>query len=364
MNHHVSRAGLWTAARRIRLGFYGGLGVLLVLGAGVLLALAPMLLHATRRASSRIWEDLVLLTLASPFFYAGTAIILLMERRWPARKEQKVLSVGLAQDAVWLFFESALRVTILVTYAALLRALFRAKLGFLTVDSVALLPAWVRLCAAVLLIDFIAFFHHWIRHKVRVLWLFHTVHHSQVELNLFTDVRYHVVEYIVAQTVRFLPLMALNLGSVSFYGYAIAHQWYTRFCHANIRTNLGPLRFILVTPQSHRVHHSPHRRHWDLNFGVIFCIWDRLFGTHYRNDREYPRTGIPDRQFPLEASVRSGALFWTPVRQLLYPFGKLVSSEKMPSYTMPADSAFPRSSEEERNPSCVSPLSSACLPSE
>lgn len=289
----------------------------------MLLPLLPPVQRAWGRASPRIHEELVTLTLANPIFYAACALILLLERWFPARRRQGVLTVSLAQDFVWLFLEAVFRVGVVVTYANALRAFFRSTLSFLVIDEVTRWPAWARMILAVLAIDFLAYAHHWIRHKVPALWLFHTVHHSQRNLNMFTDLRYHIVEYAVAYTVRFLPMMMLSLSNPPIVAYALAHQWYTRFCHANIRTNLGWLRFILVTPQSHRVHHSPHRRHWDRNFGVIFSVWDRLLGTHYRNDREYPRTGIPDGDFPHENSASVGALLLTPWRQLAYPFKAL-----------------------------------------
>ncbi|HSI36620.1 MAG TPA: sterol desaturase family protein [Tepidisphaeraceae bacterium] len=307
-----------------RTGTAIGLGLLTL----VLLAIAayqafPGARRVIDKAVPRVHDDVVLGLLLMPWFYAGCAVILALEYRFPARRRQRVLSVGLAQDLVWVFFEAVLRVAVVVTYAAALRAFFRAKLSFLAVDWVHQLPEWARAVAAILVIDFLAFFHHWVRHKVPAFWLFHTVHHSQREMNLFTDTRYHVVEYAIAQTVRFVPLMMLGVSNPAIVGYALAHATYTRFTHANIRTNLGPLRWLLVTPQSHRVHHSPHRRHWDLNFGVIFCVWDRLFGTHYRNDREYPRTGIRDHTFPVETSVRPDRLLVTPILQQVYPFRAL-----------------------------------------
>jgi sterol desaturase/sphingolipid hydroxylase (fatty acid hydroxylase superfamily) len=96
-------------------------------------------------------------------------------------------------------------------------------------------------------------------------------------------------------------------------------RWYTRFYHGNIRTNLGPLRYVLVTPQSHRIHHSIEPRHLDTNFGALFSIWDRLFGTQYRGHDEYPETGIADAAFPHEAKGDLRSLLVTPLAQMAYP---------------------------------------------
>ncbi len=335
------------------------LGVLLAGGAGDYFAQSGAILRFGGRMGEELRTNLLVLTFANPIFYLGTVAILLAERRWPALPRQRSFSIGFKQDLVWLFFESILHATVLTVYAAALRALYRAYFGFLTIDSSAAMPDWARFCLAVLVIDFLAYFHHWVRHKVQIFWLFHTVHHSQRELNLFADMRYHIVEYMIAHSVRFVPLLALNLNPPEIFAYVLAHQWYTRFCHANIRTNLGPLRFILVTPQSHRVHHSPHRRHWDVNFGVIFSVWDRLFGTQYHNDREYPRTGIPDGHFPVETGSGLAALFWTPIRQHLYPFVIMVrgSRRNAQSITINPVLSAGETSLVERNLPCASPSS-------
>jgi sterol desaturase/sphingolipid hydroxylase (fatty acid hydroxylase superfamily) len=295
----------------------------IIAGAWVALMFSDLAGRLAHRAWPRIYDDWVGLTLAHPAFYIGTAAILFLERLFPARRDQPLFSVGLAQDLVWLFLESLLRVTVLLAYTALLRAAYWRYLDVLTIDAVDRLPPWARIVLAILVIDFLGWFHHWVRHKVPAFWLFHTVHHSQEHLNAFTDLRYHVVEYAIASTVRLIPLMMLKITSPGIAGYVLVHQWYTRFTHANVRTNLGWLRFVLVTPQSHRVHHSPHRRHWDKNFGVLFSFWDRLLGTQYRNVREYPRTGIPNDDFPRERSARPISLLLTPIRQMIWPFKRL-----------------------------------------
>ena len=96
--------------------------------------------------------------------------------------------------------------------------------------------------------------------------------------------------------------------------------WHTRIYHANLRTNYGFLKYILVTPQSHRIHHSIEPRHFNKNFGLFFSVWDRLFGTLYTNYDEYPETGVEDDRFPLEKGIEVFALFGTFLAQLAFPF--------------------------------------------
>jgi sterol desaturase/sphingolipid hydroxylase (fatty acid hydroxylase superfamily) len=113
----------------------------------------------------------------------------------------------------------------------------------------------------------------------------------------------------------------VGLDFESIVALAVIMSWYTRVYHGNIRSNYGVLKYILVTPQSHRIHHSIEERHWGKNLGTYFTIWDRLFGTLYPHYDEYPATGIPDGRFPCEKSLNPLHLAGNFVRQFFYPFG-------------------------------------------
>ena len=256
----------------------------------------------------------------NPILYVGLAVVLLLERLFPAKSDQPQFSVGLAQDAVFLAVVVGFETTALAAYASFLRVIYNEHLQMLTIESVQALPLAASLMLGILVSDFLGWFHHWVRHKVPLLWEFHTVHHSQRELNIFTDTRYHMLEYLFSKTIVAFPLM---MFSVDYHGITlilVVHIWFTRLYHGNIRSNFGVLRYVFVTPQSHRVHHSIEERHWNKNFGVLLSIWDRMFGTQYDNCDEYPDTGVHDDHFPLERSIGGLNLLLTPVRQHIYPF--------------------------------------------
>ena len=152
------------------------------------------------------------------------------------------------------------------------------------------------------------------------------IHHSQRNLNLFTDFRYHVLEYIVSTTITIIPILALGVEATYIVYVIMFTMFLTRIYHANIKTNLGPLRYVLVTPQSHRIHHSIEPHHRDKNFGVLLSIWDRLFGTQYTGYEEYPDTGVEDRNFPEDESKFALNLFLSPILQHIYPFCAIAKS--------------------------------------
>ena len=254
------------------------------------------------------------------WFWVALAFTLAMERILPAKPNQKLLSVSFAQDLVWFLYETILHGTVIATYVALLKWIHETYFAGVTIGVIATQPDWARFVFALLLSDSMHWLQHLINHKVPWLWEFHKVHHSQKNLNFFTDFRYHVLEYLVRETFLVIPFLVFAVKPPVIVAFAIVKTWYTRFYHANIRTSLGLLRYALVTPQSHRVHHSMERRHYDRNFGSLFCIWDLVFGTQYTGFHEYPDTGVFDPDFPHERAANLGDLVLTPFRQMAYPF--------------------------------------------
>ena len=247
-----------------------------------------------------------------------TAVVWFETRR-PCRP-QPILSVSFRQDLMWYAIRLVSFVFLLGAYAKLLEAIYHRYFDYLTLDIVAEWHPAVRFIVAVLVTDFLRWLSHLIRHKVPVFWAFHAVHHSQRELNLFTDARVHPVDLMISSTIKFLPMFMFQNAFPIVLLWAIWETVYPKFYHANVKLNLGPLRYILVTPQSHRIHHSREPEHADRNFGFNFCIWDRLFGTHWNGSEDYPETGIDDAGFPHESTGGLRVLCINFCLQLLYPF--------------------------------------------
>jgi sterol desaturase/sphingolipid hydroxylase (fatty acid hydroxylase superfamily) len=256
----------------------------------------------------------------NPWFYAVIVFVLVLERLVPADGNQALLSRGARQDLVWVPFKLLVHASFVPTIVVLLRLAYDRYLGFLSIDAVAAWPPVARIALALLWSDFLFWLIHYIRHKVKFLWYFHAVHHSQKELNFFTEYRVHPLDDVFALMFGVIPILMVEHSFVTVAAIVWIRHWHTRICHANIRTNLGPLRYILVTPQSHRVHHSVEPHHHDTNFGLTFSIWDHLFGTQYRNYDEYPKTGINEADFPSEQEADAFASLNTLLSQLVYPF--------------------------------------------
>jgi sterol desaturase/sphingolipid hydroxylase (fatty acid hydroxylase superfamily) len=208
-----------------------------------------------------------------------------------------------------------------VPVEGLLSWIYFGILGLEKVTLIGTLPVAAQVAIVILVSDFTLYCAHYLRHRIALIWEFHQVHHSQEQLNVFTTSRIHPGDFIAIALVRFLPFAALDLRVAvpAFVGWTVFSKAYEVFTHSNVRTNMGPLKYVLVTPQSHRIHHSVLAEHQDKNFGAVFSIWDFTFGTQVLDFDVYPETGVPRRNVPLSeaTSVSGNASAW--VKQLIYP---------------------------------------------
>jgi sterol desaturase/sphingolipid hydroxylase (fatty acid hydroxylase superfamily) len=277
-------------------------------------------------ASATLYRTLITEIVLNPWFYGVFALVLVLERLIPAKEGQGSLSRGARTDIAWVVVKLAIYAWALPLYIIFLRFLYDKHLGFLTISGAKQWPWLGRLAFALLVSDFLFYVSHVVRHKVEFLWYFHAVHHSQKELNFFTEYRVHPLDDVFIYTIGFIPLFMVDSSFVMAMALVWVGHWHTRLYHSNIRSNFGPLRYLLVTPQSHRVHHSIEPRHHDRNFGLTFSLWDHLFGTQYRGYDEYPDTGIDDDDFPFEQNPGRLGYLGLLFGQFFYPFRAILRS--------------------------------------
>ena len=135
----------------------------------------------------------------------------------------------------------------------------------------------------------VSFLVHLMMHKVPLLWRLHRVHHLDEEIDVSTTVRLHPAEFFVGVLPGALIVAGLGLSPWVLVAYEILDVLITLFSHANI---LLPARLdkvlsrIVVTPNLHRVHHSAHMPETDSNFSAVFPVWDMIFGTYRRLDKD------------------------------------------------------------------------------
>ena len=264
----------------------------------------------------------------SPYPFIVIALAFVLEEWFPAKRRQNLFSLAVFQDAVWFLFDILSHMTFLLSYGVLIKWFYDHYLSFLTVSVALKWPPFARILFAFLLFDFTQWFSHYLRHRIKFLWHFHAIHHSQTEMNFFTSERIHPFEYFIRKPITFIPMYIFQVHPFGIFWVAFFIHWYTRFYHANIRSNFGWLKYLLVTPQSHRIHHSSEPQHQDKNLAAFLTIWDRLFGTYYANYEEYPETGLDDQNFPLEKQ-NGFSLIKNYAQQFIYPFSLLLKGRKL-----------------------------------
>jgi sterol desaturase/sphingolipid hydroxylase (fatty acid hydroxylase superfamily) len=261
--------------------------------------------------------------LLDPFLMFGLPIAFLLQYLKPVDKQAPALGSSTRTDFLYSLWDVGMLVALIPAQWHFLRLVYDTFFWYLSFDFVLSLPTWGQYLLGHALIDFIGWADHRIHHKVPVFWQFHAIHHSQQHLNPFSTRRRHPFDFFTSSIISFLPVFMFKDALGIALSYLLASHFLESLIHANFKTNFGWLRYILVTPQSHRVHHSARPEHFDSNYGVTLSIWDRIFGTQFADHEIYPETGIPDKAFPFEQSGSLPAVLTTLWRQTLYPFKQI-----------------------------------------
>lgn len=138
--------------------------------------------------------------------------------------------------------------------------------------------------------DFVYYVEHFCLHKVRLFWLAHSVHHSSSVMNTATAFRFSLFDPVVS-AIFHIPLLLLGFHPILIFAAEILIQAYQFWIHNEMVGKLGPLEWVFNTPSHHRVHHGSDKQYIDKNYGGIFIVWDRLFGT-FAKEEQRPTYGL------------------------------------------------------------------------
>jgi len=155
-------------------------------------------------------------------------------------------------------------------------------------------PNWLAGIAAVVALDFILYLQHVMLHAVPFLWRFHMMHHADLDVDVTTGARFHLVEIVVSMIIKLAAVALIGASPRAVITFEILLNATSMFNHGNVRMPRGLdriLRWMVVTPDMHRVHHSVIREETNSNFGFNLPWWDRLLGT-YRPAPEKGQTGM------------------------------------------------------------------------
>lgn len=225
------------------------------------------------------------------FFYwliAISVVVYLLELLFPWRKNQPALRQDFWLDSFYMFFN--VFIFSLIGYAALSNVMVELFNDFLqgtfgisnlVAIEIGSWPRWAQLLTLFLVRDFVQWNTHVILHKVPFLWRFHQVHHSVEQMGFAAHLRYHFMETFVYRTMEYLPLAMIGFGIQDFIVVHLFALTIGHLNHANIYLPLGPLKYLLNSPQMHIWHHAKElpKGTSGVNYGITLSIWDYLFGT-------------------------------------------------------------------------------------
>jgi len=228
------------------------------------------------------------ITIRLSFFFGVFAIIAVWELFAPKR----ALTVSKAVrwfNNLGLVFLNSIILRILFPAAAVGVAVFASAHGWGLLNYFQI-PFVLAVVISVVAMDFIIYLQHVMVHAVPALWRLHRVHHADLDYDVTTGARFHPIEIILSMLIKFATIVVLGPPVVAVIIFEILLNATAMFNHGNIRLPKGidqVLRWMVVTPDMHRVHHSVEDDEANSNFGFSLPLWDRLFGTY----RDQPRGG-------------------------------------------------------------------------
>lgn len=253
-------------------------------------------------------------------FLSIFALMALWEMAAPCRALRVSKAVRWANN-LGLVVLNTLVLRLLFPAAAVGVAAVSAERGWGLLNIYPVHPA-LALMMAVAALDLVIWVQHVLVHAVPALWRLHRVHHADLDYDLTTGARFHPLEIILSMLIKFATILVLGPSVAAVVVFEVLLNASAMFNHANVRLPTSvdrALRWLIVTPDMHRVHHSVEDDETNSNFGFNLSVWDRLFGTY----RDQPRAGhqgmtigIREYRDPREASWLPGLLampFWGAV---------------------------------------------------
>lgn len=251
--------------------------------------------------------------------FLGLFLILALVERFAPRRPRQYQARRWVTNWLFVVVDTLIlrALAILLPFAAVLAAVDAGNRGW-GFFNILELPFWVELILVILILDLAIWFQHLVSHKIPFLWKFHQVHHSDIEIDVSTAIRFHPVE--IALSMAFKIGLVYLIGSAAFavIVFEILLNGSAMFNHANIKLPLAldrVIRTVLVTPDMHRVHHSVDRKEHDSNYGFALSWWDKIFGTYTRD----PKDGHDDMTIGLrwqdDAPTKLGWSLWLPFRK-------------------------------------------------
>ena len=252
---------------------------------------------------------LVLLGVAG--FVGGS--LLLAERRWGVEK-RSIVRRGFFADLVYGPVNVAMRLVVNGTVAVAVASWSRSWLPEGWGGALAGEALWLQALVLVVVLDFVFYLTHRLKHRWSWWWRLHETHHSSVDLDFLSSVRFHPLEKALDRCLFLVPITLIGPSPEAALVWSCIDTFFGLLVHANLPLRLGWLRYVFVGPEMHRWHHTRDARMQQRNFGNNFSVFDWLFGTAWTTRAEAKDFGIDEPDYPQENVWKQFLFAFRPLR--------------------------------------------------
>jgi sterol desaturase/sphingolipid hydroxylase (fatty acid hydroxylase superfamily) len=277
-------------------------------------------------ADFRASMDSLRVVLVGPVTLAILGGLLVVERLRPAQRRTR-FARGYRQDALYTVLNATLVAPLVVALSLSFTGVVRSDLPWVVVPRLAFVPRWLVITVIFVAMDGCNWLAHLANHRVRPLWRFHELHHSQEDMSVLTVFRTHPLIH-VSYLIALVPGVVLLANGTVPTTLLVVYAGFVAFEHSNTNLGFGPLGRVFVSPNYHRIHHQLDGPQ-NVNLGFALTIWDQLFHRAVFPTDETIRTdtGLPGRPLDVEQAGTRPRHLSVLVSQLYGPFRPLEADE-------------------------------------
>lgn len=271
-----------------------------------------------------------------PLSLAIIGLFLIAERVRPAQR-RPLVARGHRHDILFLVFTSVFVIPLVAALSLSFSEIVHRALPWVVLPKSGTVPRWAVTAVIFVAMDGCNWFAHLANHRVRMLWRFHELHHSQEDMSVLTVFRTHPLIH-VSYLVALLPGIVLLANGALSTTLLVIYAAIVAFAHSNTNLGFGPLGRILVSPNFHRIHHQLDGPQ-DVNLGFALTIWDQLFHRAVFPTAETIRidTGLPGRPLTVEQASPRPRYLSVFVAQMVGPFRPMNDVTDLPPVTLRGD---------------------------
>jgi sterol desaturase/sphingolipid hydroxylase (fatty acid hydroxylase superfamily) len=264
-----------------------------------------------------------------PITLALIASFLVIERIHPAQR-RPLFARGYRQDLLYTVLNATLVVPLVTALTLSFAEVARKGLPWVVVPKIGIVPSWVVIALIFVAMDGCNWLAHLANHRVRMLWRFHELHHSQEDMSVLTVFRTHPLIHVSYLLALIPGIVLIDNGAVPT-TFLVVYAGIVAFEHSNTNLGFGPLGRIFVSPNYHRIHHRVQGRQ-DVNLGFALTIWDQLSHRAIFPTEETIRmdTGLPGRPLSVEQAGPRPRHFAVLLAQLVGPFRPISNASNDP----------------------------------